>query len=110
VPSVRFLADEDIQFRGGATLGARMRQVRMKIEGFDAAQQVKAIDCAFGLYRDGGSIALRRRTQPEAVLHSCAEPRQKRASEPAKALLRRYRPITMMTEVCDLSFQSQVMR
>ena len=53
-----------------------LRQVRVKIEVIDAAQQVKTIDCALGFDRGRGSVALRRGMQPEAVLHAYASARQ----------------------------------
>ena len=53
------------------------------IEGVNASQQVKTIECALGLDRSRESIALRSRMRPEAVLHAHAEPCQKQASETA---------------------------
>ena len=106
---INLLSNEDIHFGDGALETFELRQVWVKIEGLNASQQLKAIECALGVDRSRGSIALRGRTQPEAVLHAHAEPCQKRASEPAKAVLGRNGPISVVQEVRYLPFQSLVM-
>jgi hypothetical protein len=86
---INLLPNEDIQFGDAALETFELRQVRMKIQGINASQQMKTIECALGLDRSGGSIALRGRMQPEAVLHAHAKACEKRASETAEALLGR---------------------
>ena len=106
---IDLLSNEDIQLVDGALETFELRQMRVEIEGINASQQVKTIECALGLDRSRGSIALRGGMQPEAVLHAYAEPCQKRASESAEALLGRNRLISMVEEVRYLPFQSLVM-
>lgn len=86
---INLLSNEDIHFGDGTLETFELRQVRMNIEGINASQQVKTIECALGLDRSRGSIALCSSAKPKAVLHSHAEPCQKRASETGEALLGR---------------------
>ena len=48
---IDLLPNEDIQIRGGALATLELRQVRVKIEGIDASQQVKTIEYTLGLDR-----------------------------------------------------------
>jgi hypothetical protein len=80
---INLSSNEDIQFGDGALETFELSQVRVTIEGVNASQQVKTIECALGLDRSRESIALRSRMRPEAVLHAHAEPCQKQASETA---------------------------
>jgi hypothetical protein len=64
---VNLLSNEDIQFGNGSLETFELRQVRVKIEGINASQQVKTDECALGPDRSRGSIALRSRMQPKAA-------------------------------------------
>ena len=48
---IDLLPNQNIQFRDRALKTFELRQVRMKIEGIDATQEVKTIECALGLDR-----------------------------------------------------------
>ena len=50
---IDLLPNKHIQFGGSAVETFELRQVRVKIEGINATQQVKTIDCALGLDRGG---------------------------------------------------------
>ncbi len=71
---------------------------------------MQSVKIACNLDRRRRAVAFGRGMQSKAVLHGHAKAGQKRASESAKALLRRNRLVSVMQEVRFLTLQPFVMR